>query len=145
MNTHAYMHASYLQFHYSCIKLSGCKSHHYINLSISRNNTCVYVGTVMHECVCTDIICTSHWGDNEGRMVLYRGELKLKINGYITLQGECLVACAADWSCWKTHVPRKFGCAHNWIGMDRYQQILLILYGKVINKPSISHAIKSHQ
>lgn len=125
------MHTSYLQFHYSCIKLSGCKSHHYINLSISRNNTCMIVGTVMYMYMYVYvIICTSHWGDDKGRMVLYRGELKLKINGYVTLQGECLVACTADWSCWKAHVPWKFGCAHHWIGMDRYQQILIILYRK---------------
>lgn len=51
------MHVSYLQFRYSCIKLSGCKSHHYINLSISRNNTCMYVGTVMY--VYTNVLKSS--------------------------------------------------------------------------------------
>ena len=59
--------------------------------------------------------------------MLHSGQLKLKVDGHVTLQGECPVACAPDRSGRKSHVTRKLGCAHDRVGMDGNQQILLIL------------------
>ena len=35
-----YYNLYYLQFHYSCAEFCGCKGHHHINFTISRNNAC---------------------------------------------------------------------------------------------------------
>ena len=61
-------------------------------------------------------------------MLLERGELKLEIDGHVALQGEGLGAGVADGSGREAHVAGELGSAHDRVGMDGNEEVLLVLW-----------------
>ncbi len=71
---------------------------------------------------------TFHLFYSESRILLNVGEPILKCHWNVTLKLQCLGLTPSNW-CWvKGHIAWEVGSAHNRIGMDRNQNILLILH-----------------
>ena len=59
--------------------------------------------------------------------MLYGGQLKLKVDGNVALQREGLATRAAHGSGREPNVTGKLGSAHDWVGMDGDQEIMVVL------------------